>query len=246
MNALDGSIHRPHIALSIDKPTTRGEDRSVPEGEGAIDGYGKDESSAYAFFEHVRWPDGPVCPHCEHNRVYFLEPKDGISRTTRTGARTERRVFKCARCRKQFSVTTGTYLHGTRIPLRAWHIAIVKMSNRWTGATPFEIARHAGITLRSGRVLVTRIEQAIMENDCSLMMPPPEDLNQLKEQWRKGSSLVGRIQGSVEGGVEASTSTRPSHPTAGPQLRGAREQLRVVDDPGRVLKALLGQRSFAE
>ena len=37
-------------------------------------------------------------------RHYFLTPKNGTSRKTRTGKPTQRRVWKCAACRKQFSV----------------------------------------------------------------------------------------------------------------------------------------------
>jgi DNA-directed RNA polymerase subunit RPC12/RpoP len=57
----------------------------------------------------LRWGDRPFCPHCGSVRKpYFLNPENGASRKTRTGSASQRRVWKCADCRKQFSVLTGT------------------------------------------------------------------------------------------------------------------------------------------
>jgi transposase-like protein len=57
-------------------------------------------------------------PHCGSVRKpCFLKPSNG---KTRTGSMSERRVWKCADCRKQFSVLTGTIFHGTKIPVRKW------------------------------------------------------------------------------------------------------------------------------
>ena len=57
----------------------------------------KTEADAYVYMESLRWPDGPVCPHCasraEH---YFLTPKTATgARKTRTGSLSRRRVWKC-------------------------------------------------------------------------------------------------------------------------------------------------------
>jgi transposase-like protein len=80
------------------------------------------ESAAYRLLEQVRWGDRPhACPHCGSDAgCYFLRPADGVARTTRTGNRSTRRVWKCAACRRQFSVLTGTVLERTRIPIRVW------------------------------------------------------------------------------------------------------------------------------
>src|SRR4051812_17241907 len=61
------------------------------------------EGDAYGYLENLRWGDKPVCPHCGSVRKhYFLKPANGKARKTRTGAPSERRVWKCADCRKQF------------------------------------------------------------------------------------------------------------------------------------------------
>src|SRR4051812_40686455 len=73
------------------------------------------EADAYLFVEQLRWHGVPVSPHCDHEGATYIEPLNGISRKTRTGAASQRRVWRCWSCRKQFSVLTGTVFHGTKI-----------------------------------------------------------------------------------------------------------------------------------
>lgn len=77
-------------------------------------------ADAYRDLESLRWPAGPRCPHCAGDRVYFLTPATEVARRTRTGRPTARRVWKCSRCRRQFSVLTGTIWHGTRLAVPTW------------------------------------------------------------------------------------------------------------------------------
>ena len=84
------------------------------------------EGDAYRFMEELRWGKGdPVCSHCGNVGASFIQPTNGVSRKTRTGAPTERRVWRCFSCRKQFSVLTGTVFHGTRLSLRIWVLAVL-------------------------------------------------------------------------------------------------------------------------
>src|SRR3954469_1126471 len=83
------------------------------------------EAEAYLLLEELRWAGQPVCHHCGSIAShYFLKPANGATRKTRTGSHSERRVWKCRDCRKQFSVLTGTIFHGTKIPVRTWVLVI--------------------------------------------------------------------------------------------------------------------------
>ena len=46
------------------------------------------EADAYMLLEELRWGGAPdTCPHCGGmDRCYFLEPKNGVGRATRTGS----------------------------------------------------------------------------------------------------------------------------------------------------------------
>lgn len=70
-----------------------------------------DEDKAREHLEALLWPDGPVCPRCGvmGNRITKLQGK-----STRPG------VYKCKDCRKPFSVTVGTVMERSHIPLTKW------------------------------------------------------------------------------------------------------------------------------
>lgn len=120
------------------------------------------EADAYRFLEDLRWGDRPLCPHCgsvgEH---YFLNPANGRSRKTRTGAASERRVWKCRDCRKQFSVLTGTIFHGTKIPIRTWLFVIFDACAAKNGISAREIERRYGLTPRTAWHMMHRLREAM-------------------------------------------------------------------------------------
>jgi len=121
------------------------------------------EAEAYEFLEALRWADGPVCPHCASvAKHYFLKPTNGTTaRKTRTGSASQRRVWKCKDCRKQFSVLTGTIFHGTKIPLRTWLMVIFEMCASKNGVAAREIERKYDLTPKSAWFMTQRIREAM-------------------------------------------------------------------------------------
>jgi transposase-like protein len=121
----------------------------------------RDEGDAYKFLEDMRWNGQPVCPHCDATDPYFLNPQNGKTRTTRTGTESQRRVWKCRSCRKQFSVLTGTIFHGTKIPVRTWVLVVFEMASSKNGVAAREIERKYGLTPKSAWFLMHRIREAM-------------------------------------------------------------------------------------
>src|SRR4051794_40459388 len=119
------------------------------------------EADAYEYLEQLRWNGTPVCPPCETDPApYFLKPKDG-DRKTRTGTTTQRRVWKCASCRKQFSVLTGTIFHGSKIPVRTWIFVVFEMCASKNGVSAREIERKYDLTAKSAWFMTHRIREAM-------------------------------------------------------------------------------------
>ena len=78
----------------------------------------------------------PVCPHCGSiDKHYFLEPRNGVSRETSTGKQTQRRLWKCSQCRKQFSALTGTVMHGSHIRIRTWLFVAFEFASSKNGVS---------------------------------------------------------------------------------------------------------------
>ena len=121
----------------------------------------RDEADAYLFLEKMRWNGKPVCAHCGAAEPYFLNPQNGKTRTTRTGTQSQRRVWKCRECRKQFSVLTGTIFHGTKIPVRTWVLVVFEMASSKNGVAAREIERKYGLTPKSAWFMMHRIREAM-------------------------------------------------------------------------------------
>lgn len=118
------------------------------------------EGEAYEFLETLRWHGKPECRHCGSKRVFYLTPK-GEGRKTRTGKVSERRVWKCGACRKQFSAITGTIFHGTKVELRIWLAVVVEMCANKNGMAAREIERKYGVAPKTAWHMAHRIREGM-------------------------------------------------------------------------------------
>lgn len=57
------------------------------------------ERDCRKYLERLRWPNGFVCPRCNSTDAYELK---------------SRNAYQCRACRKQTSVTSGTFFHGVK------------------------------------------------------------------------------------------------------------------------------------
>ena len=112
-----------------------------------------DESKAIEFIEALRWPDGSVCPHCQSTKAYALKVKSA-----------KRKVWKCASCRKQFSVMVGTILEGSHIPLNKWLAAIYLMCSSKKSMSANQIHRSLNLTYKSAWFMCHRIRYAMYQS----------------------------------------------------------------------------------
>jgi transposase-like protein len=120
----------------------------------------KGETDAYLFLEDQRWHGEPLCPHCGSERVFYLNPQ-GEGRKTRTGTVSDRRVWKCGACRKQFSAMTGTIFHGSKVELRIWLMVFVEMCANKNGMAAREIERKYGVAPKTAWFMAHRVREAM-------------------------------------------------------------------------------------
>jgi len=120
------------------------------------------EADAYELLEEMRWHGRPVCPHCGSiDRHYFLKPRSRLGRETSTGKLTQRRLWKCSQCRKQFSVLTGTVMHGSHIPIRTWLFVAFEFASSKNGISAREIERKYKLHTDTAWTLCHRLREAM-------------------------------------------------------------------------------------
>ncbi len=121
------------------------------------------EDAAREFMEKLRWPDGPVCPHCGVvNNAYRLEPKP-----SKKDKHVRKGVWKCGGCREQFTVTVGTIFEDSHIPLNKWLLAYHLLCASKKGMSAHQLHRMLKVTYRSAWFMAHRIRYTMSQEPLS-------------------------------------------------------------------------------
>jgi transposase-like protein len=132
--------------------------------------YFHDEAAAFAHLEAVLWPNGPVCPHCGViDNAYALKGvRTKPSKKNPEGV--ERHgLWKCADCRKQFTVRVGTVFEISHIPLPKWLQAVYLMSCSKKGVSAHQLHRILEITYKAAWFMAHRIREAMRDGSLAPM-----------------------------------------------------------------------------
>ena len=87
-----------------------------------------DDAACLRYLERLRWGEGFACPRCGGGEYWRMG--DGLRR--------------CAGCRRETSVTAGTILAGTRMPLVSWFAAVWYVVNQKNGVSALGLQRVLG------------------------------------------------------------------------------------------------------
>lgn len=118
------------------------------------------EELSRAMLEDARWPEGPQCLRCQAKGA-------GCKLTTRPG------LWTCKACRNcQYSVTSGTPLHGTRVNLSHWLILFHAQEIRHQRLSVSQVSRRLGVGYLTAKSMITRLD--------SLRAEMPEIAERLK------------------------------------------------------------------
>jgi transposase-like protein len=72
-----------------------------------------------------------------------------------------RYIYFCRSCRRQFTVTTGTALHGTHVALRKWLDAIALMRGTSRYLDVDEVSYHLAVTRKTARLVIRRLRRGM-------------------------------------------------------------------------------------
>jgi transposase-like protein len=109
------------------------------------------DDAARKLIESIRWPSGPVCPHCGTIGHSYATKRPGL--------------YRCAepQCRKDFSVTTNTVMERSKIALHKWMMGFYLMCASKKGVSAHQLHRSLGITYQSAWFMAHRIREAMKD-----------------------------------------------------------------------------------
>src|SRR6202051_1217232 len=110
-----------------------------------------DEDKARAALEAMRWPGGPVCPHCGS--------VEGIAKAQGKAARPG--LYYCNACNEQFTVTVGTIMERSHVPITKWWLAMHLMGSSKKGMSAHQMHRMLGVTYKTAWFMCHRIREAM-------------------------------------------------------------------------------------
>ena len=124
--------------------------KQVPDSLLAFQHMFPDDDACAAWLIEMRWPGGFRCPECGHDKGWAL--------------RSKAHTFECAGCRRQTSVTAGTILHGSKLPLTVWFWAVYLMATHSNGISALQLQKQLGIgSYRSAWLLAHKLRTAMVD-----------------------------------------------------------------------------------
>lgn len=133
-----------------------------------------DEDACARYLTACRWPDGYKCPRCGNDRAYLLATA---------------KLWQCASCRYQTSVTAGTVLHKSKTPLTTWFWAAYLMATDKRGISALLLKRQLGTSYKTAWLLLHKLRRAMVVPDRQKLRGTIE----MDETW------VGGLQTGLKG-----------------------------------------------
>lgn len=164
------------------------------------------EGACREYLAASRWPEGYRCPACGHPDATELA---------------DRLLWQCRACRHQTSVTGGTVLHGTRLPLTQWFRAAYLVTTHTPGVSALQLQRQLGLPrYETTWTMLQKLRRAMVRPDRT----------PLREKVEVDETYVGAPEVGLRGGRELRNKALV---VAAVEVRGkgsGRVRLRVVPD----------------
>lgn len=116
---------------------------------------------AEAQFEAWRWPNGPICPHCDSTNVSVVQSR-------------RPQPYRCRTCRRHFSFKTDTPMHDSKLDAHTWLLGLFLIVANPKGRSSVQLAADLGITQKSAWHLSHRIRRALTDGSLPGFEGPVE------------------------------------------------------------------------
>lgn len=146
-----------------------------PRSVGEFQAWFRTDEDCLDYLEWLRWPDGFVCPNCQHNVCWRIN--DGR--------------LKCAGCGLRTSVTAGTIFDRTRTPLTVWFTACWLFATGKDGISALSLKR----TLEIGSY---QTAWAMLHRFRSVLVRPGRE--RLAGRVQVDETYIGGLEPGLKGG----------------------------------------------
>jgi transposase-like protein len=108
------------------------------------------DDDAFTLLRRARWGDGDevVCPHCGLVHRHDFRPT--------------RKIWRCAGCQDDFSVTSGTIFAFHKLPLRLYLAAVILFANAVKGISALQVGRDLSLSHKTAYVLLHKIRESLL------------------------------------------------------------------------------------
>jgi hypothetical protein len=143
-----------------------------------------DDAACARHLVERRWPDGFVCPVCGACKGWALNH--------------DRPAWECAGCRRQTSVTAGTVMHGSHLPLRTWFMAAHIVASHSNGISAIQLQAQVGIgSYKAAWLLLHKLRRAMVDAGRSLLQEIVE-VDETEMPFRRKADAIERPAGEPE------------------------------------------------
>ena len=108
------------------------------------------EDQCRQFLLEKRWPNGFVCPKCNHTKCFNIQCRN---------------LYQCKACNRQTSVTAGTIMDKTRTPLSKWFLALYLVGENKQRINAFVLMKQIGVSYNTAWAMLSKIRQAIRDRN---------------------------------------------------------------------------------
>lgn len=111
--------------------------------------YFSDEKICKEYLENIRWEGKLECPYedCGHDKVFRCANR-----------------YKCAKCKRMYSVKVGTIFEDSNIPLQRWFACIYLITAHKKGISSLQLGRDLGVTQKTAWFMLHRVRHSLSGN----------------------------------------------------------------------------------
>lgn len=142
-----------------------------------------DETACREYLFSVKWPNGFVCPQCGGVEYYTIATRS---------------KYQCKACRHQTSLTAGTVMDKSHLPLLTWFWAIYMAARDKRGCSAMQLSHELELPYNTAWFLLHRIRYAMGQRDQRYLLSGIVELDDTYFGGPKPGGKRGRGTGKAK------------------------------------------------